>query len=151
MDRWAVTSWGVVKISCLALRLQRSARIRRGPDPTAVLIKLFMKTYAVLWHLGHVIQKSHAQPASRGPCDGKTLHTRGPNQPLRCLDFNNFEILEIFDNFGNFWTLLTIFTIIHFFKDGCHFWHSCFVTDHRGLAEEKKYWYALISSLSRSI
>ena len=41
MDRWAVTSPGVVKISRLASRLRRSAR--RGPDPTAVLIKLFMK------------------------------------------------------------------------------------------------------------
>ena len=43
MDRWAVTSSGVVKISRLTLRLRRSAR--RGPDPTAALIKLLMKTY----------------------------------------------------------------------------------------------------------
>ena len=42
MDRRAVTSLGVVKTSRLASRLRRSAR--RGPDPTAVLIKLFMKT-----------------------------------------------------------------------------------------------------------
>ena len=46
MDRRAVTSLGVVKISCLALRLRRS--VRRGPDLTAVLIKLFMKTYDLL-------------------------------------------------------------------------------------------------------
>ena len=39
MDRRAVTSPGVVKI--LASRLRRKAR--RGPDPTAVLIKLLMK------------------------------------------------------------------------------------------------------------
>ena len=38
-----VTSSGVVKISRLASRMRRSAR--RGPDPTAVPIKLFMKTY----------------------------------------------------------------------------------------------------------
>ena len=37
MDRRAVTSPGVVKISRLALRLRRSAR--RGPEPTSVLIK----------------------------------------------------------------------------------------------------------------
>ena len=37
MDCQAVTSPGVVKISRLTLRLRRSAR--RGPDPTAVLIK----------------------------------------------------------------------------------------------------------------
>ena len=37
MDRWAVTSSRFVKISRLASRLRRSAR--RGPDPTAVLIK----------------------------------------------------------------------------------------------------------------
>ena len=43
MDRRAVTSLGVVKISSFALRLRRSAR--RGPDPTAVLIKLLMKKY----------------------------------------------------------------------------------------------------------
>ena len=40
MDRRAVTSLGVVKISRLALRLRRSAR--RGPDPTSVLIKLLI-------------------------------------------------------------------------------------------------------------
>ena len=45
MDRRAVTSPLVVKISRLA-RLRHSAR--RGPDPTAVLIKLFMKTYDML-------------------------------------------------------------------------------------------------------
>ena len=38
MDRRVVTSPRVVKISRLASHLQRSAR--RGPDPTAVLIKL---------------------------------------------------------------------------------------------------------------
>ena len=43
MDRRAVTSPGVVKISCLASRLWRSAR--RGPDPRAVLIKRLMKKY----------------------------------------------------------------------------------------------------------
>ena len=37
MDRWAMTSLGVVKISRLALRLRRSAR--RGSDPTGMLIK----------------------------------------------------------------------------------------------------------------
>ena len=46
MDRRAVTSLGVVKISHLTSRLRPSAR--RGPDPTAVLIKLFMKTYDML-------------------------------------------------------------------------------------------------------
>ena len=40
MDRRAVTCLGVVKISRLALRLWRSAP--RGPDPTAVLIKLLL-------------------------------------------------------------------------------------------------------------
>ena len=43
MDRWAMTSPGVVKISYFASRLRRSAR--RGPDPTSVLIKLLMKKY----------------------------------------------------------------------------------------------------------
>ena len=43
MDRRAVTSPGAVKISCLASHLRRSAR--RGPDPTAVLIKRLMKKY----------------------------------------------------------------------------------------------------------
>ena len=42
MDRRAVTCLGVVKISRLALRLWRSAP--RGPDPTAVLIKLLLLT-----------------------------------------------------------------------------------------------------------
>ena len=37
MDRWAMTSLGVVKISRLALRLRRSAR--KGPEPTSVLMK----------------------------------------------------------------------------------------------------------------
>ena len=41
MDRQAVTSPGVVKMSRLASRLWRSTR--RGPDPTAVLIKRLMK------------------------------------------------------------------------------------------------------------
>ena len=43
MDRRVVTGPRVVKISRLASRLRRSAR--RGPDPKAVLIKFFMKTY----------------------------------------------------------------------------------------------------------
>ena len=43
MDRQAVTSLGVVKISRLASRLWRSAR--RWPDPTAELIKHLMKKY----------------------------------------------------------------------------------------------------------
>ena len=47
MDRRAVTSRGVAKISRLASRLRHSAR--RGPGPTAVLIKLFMKTYNDLY------------------------------------------------------------------------------------------------------
>ena len=42
MDRRAVTSSGVVKISRLAVHMRRLAR--RGPGPTAVLIKLIMKT-----------------------------------------------------------------------------------------------------------
>ena len=41
MDRRAVTSLGVVKISRLALRLRRSAQ--RGPKPTSVLIKILGK------------------------------------------------------------------------------------------------------------
>ena len=61
MDRWAVTSSGVVKISRLTLRLRHSAR--RGPDPTAVLIKLFMKTYDTL-------STGHGQcPVALRPCD----------------------------------------------------------------------------------
>ena len=43
MDRRAVTSPGVVKISLLALRLRRSAR--RGPEPTLVLIKFYENVY----------------------------------------------------------------------------------------------------------
>ena len=40
MDRQAVTSFGVVKLSRVASCLRRLAR--RGPHPSAVLIKLFM-------------------------------------------------------------------------------------------------------------
>ena len=47
MDRWAVTSSGVVKNSCLA-------------DPTAVLIKLFIKTLLL-------IQKPDGQGAPNDP------------------------------------------------------------------------------------
>ena len=46
MDRRAVTSPGVVKISRLASRLRRPART--SPDPTAVLIKLLVYVLSVL-------------------------------------------------------------------------------------------------------
>ena len=58
MDRRAVISLGGVKISCLTLRLRRSAR--RGPDLTAVLIKLFMKTL-------FLIQRRDRQGESNDP------------------------------------------------------------------------------------
>ena len=58
MDRRAVTSSGVVKISRLTSRLRRSAW--RGPDPTAVLIKLFLKTLLL-------IQKRDGQGAPNDP------------------------------------------------------------------------------------
>ena len=58
MDCWAVTNSEVVKISRLASRLRRSAR--RGSDPTAVLIKLFLKTLLL-------IQKRDGQGAPNDP------------------------------------------------------------------------------------
>ena len=74
MDRQAVTSPGVVKVSRLTSRQRRSAR--RGSDQTAVLIKLFKKkyksfSYLCYWQLAKRVPAKTVTDSLPRECDPK--------------------------------------------------------------------------------
>ena len=83
MDRRAVSTSGVVKISRFTSRLRRSAR--RGPDPTAVLIKLHLAKTAWWKTVTDIL------PRQRGE---KPWLTRGAEWAFRCLDL----VIRLFAN-----------------------------------------------------